>query len=205
MPSPEEIEQKIYEQRSIEANKKGLVGQTGKIGTVLRIFGNPIIAQIDGGGYVDTNYLENYMEEIDEEPRNNIDFMKKMPVIDMGTARPEGEEWSEIQNSKPFGIQQIGVHFDGLSRGMHMEIKYDEFEAELILTYKGYLVYKETKGEILTYVPITEWESWINYLYKKAKEKQRKLKEEEFENKIIETEKSKHEWWKKMISKWGIK
>lgn len=205
MSSPEEVEQKIREQRSLEANKKALVGQTGKIGTVLRIFGDPIIAQIEGGGYVDTNYLENY-EDFKEEPKNNIDLMKDIPVINMGhNERPIGEEWSEIGDPKSFGIQQIGFHFDGLSRGMHMEIKYDEFDSELSLTYKGYLVYKETKGEIQAYVPIPEWEQWIDSLYKKAKEKQRIIKEKEFEENVKETEVKKNEWIQKMISRWGIK
>ena len=58
MSKQEEIEEKIREQRTIEANKKGLIGQNGKIGMVLRMLGHPIIAQYEGGTYVDTNYLD---------------------------------------------------------------------------------------------------------------------------------------------------
>lgn len=206
MPSPEELEEKIKEQRTIEANKKGLAGQTGKIGTVLRIFGSPIIAQSEGGTYLDTGYMDYWYEQYDEEIRDNLDLLKTIPVMDMNTNdRPQGKEWSETKEPVSFGIQQIGWHFDGLSRGMHMEIKYDELNSELSLTYKGYMAYKESKGEILSYVPNKEWEEWIGSLYEKAKEKQRKLKEEEFENKILENEKNKTDWWRKMISKWGVR
>jgi hypothetical protein len=206
MQNPEELEEKIKEQRSVEANKKGLVGQTGKIGIVLKVFGEPIVAQIEGGGYVDTNYLNAWHDEFEEDPKNNIDLMKKIPVMGFEeNERPQSEEWTAMSDPIYFGTQQIGWYFDGLSRSMHLEIKYDELNAELILTYKGYVAYKEVKGEILSYVPNKEWENWIDSLYKKAKEKLRKTKEIEFENKIKEAEKRKSSWWDQMISRWGVK
>ena len=63
MSKPEELEQRIREQRIIEANKKGLVGQNGKIGMVLKMMGNPIIAQTEGGGLIDINYIQYESEE----------------------------------------------------------------------------------------------------------------------------------------------
>ena len=47
MASKEEMESRIREQRTAEANKKGLVGQGGKIGTVLRALGSPIVGQTE--------------------------------------------------------------------------------------------------------------------------------------------------------------
>jgi hypothetical protein len=204
MKSPEEIEAKIREQRIVEANKKGFVGQTGKIGTVLKIFGQPIISQYEGGVYVDTNYFnEQQYEEMD--PKNNSELMTSIPIFDMGNnERPSGEEWQEMPDPKQFGSNQIGLHFDGLSRGMHMEIKYDELEGEIVLSYKGYIAYKEIKGEIVSYVPNKEWEQWIENLYQKAQKMQRKLKEEEFESQMQRAEKKKKEWWREIISRWGI-
>ena len=57
------------------------------------------------------------------------------------------------------------MHFDGLSRSMHMEIKYSEETSELSLTHRGYLVYKEVMGDLEVYVPNEEWESWIEKLW----------------------------------------
>lgn len=204
MKSPEEIEAKIKEQRTIEANKKGFVGQTGKIGTVLKIFGQPIIFQSEGGVYVDTNYIDDFDHE-NIEPQNNSELMASIPIFDMGSnERPSGKEWQEMPDPRPFGSNQIGLHFDGLSRGMHMEIKYDDLEGELSLSYKGYIAYKEIKGEIVSYVPNEEWEKWIDNLYQKAQKEQRKLKESEFEKQIQISDKKKKEWWREMISRWGI-
>ncbi len=154
--------------------------------------------------YVDTNYFnEQQYEEMD--PKNNSELMTSIPIFDMGNnERPSGEEWQEMPDPKQFGSNQIGLHFDGLSRGMHMEIKYDELEGEIVLSYKGYIAYKEIKGEIVSYVPNKEWEQWIENLYQKAQKMQRKLKEEEFESQMQRAEKKKKEWWREIISRWGI-
>jgi hypothetical protein len=205
MPTPEEIEEKIREQRTIEANKKNLVGQSGKIGLVLKMFGEPIIAQTQGGGYVDTNYIDLRNEDIVDDPKNNSEYMQSIPVMNSDDQqRPEGTEWTEMPEGIGFGVQQIGWHFDGLSRGMHMEIKYDEYTTEFTLTYKGFLAYKEIKGEIFAYVPNPEWEGWIESLCKKAKEKQRRMKEVEFENQIKNSQEQKQAWWRQMKSRWGL-
>ena len=205
MSKQEEIEEKIREQRTIEANKKGLIGQNGKIGMVLRMLGHPIIAQYEGGTYVDTNYLD--LGRLDEEePRNNEDFMKKIPTMDLGeNQRPESEEWAQIDDPIGYSTRTIGWHFDGLSRGMHMEVKYDEETTEFSLYYKGYLAYKEVKGELLAYVPNEEWEGWIERLSKAAKELQRKTREKDFAEQCETAERNKKNWWQNIISRWGDK
>lgn len=205
MKSPEEIEEKIREQRTVEANKKGLVGQTGKIGIVLKVFGQPIIAQSEGGVYVDTNYID-YFQEENEDPKNNSELLGSIPIFETGgNERPVGQEWQDLPDPKQFGSYQVGLHFDGLSNGMHMEIQYDDLDGKLVLSHKGYVVYKEIKGEIVSYVPNKEWESWIESLYRAAQKKQRKLKEEEFQSQVKIADRRKKEWWLEMISKWGIK
>lgn len=208
MASPEEIEEKIREKRILEANKKGLVGQNGKIGTVLRIFGSPIISQSEGGYYIDRHYLEDPYEDQKSlhDESNPKEFMKQIPIMNMETNdRPNSSEWTDgMPDPINYGMETIGIHFDGLSRGMHLEIKYDNLSSELIVLYKGYVVYKEIKGEILSYAPYEEWEKWIESLYKVAKEKLRKLKEEEFEDSIKVNEKEKSNWWNKIKEKWGI-
>lgn len=204
MSSQEELEQRIREQRTVEANKKNLVGQGGKIGVVLRMMGQPIIAQTEGGGYIDTNYIDTHGHLEEEEPRNNLEYMRSIPSMGMdGNERPSGEEWSEMDEPEHFGTAVIGWHFDGLSRGMHMEIKYDDASSELSLHYKGYPVYRELKGEIMSYIPIEEWERWIETLYKSAKEMRRKQQEFEFEQRVKEAESNKEQWWKGIVARWG--
>lgn len=208
MSTPEEIEEKIREKRILEANKKGLVGQNGKIGTILKIFGSPIISQTEGGYYVDSNYLEDPYDQKKpiEDISDSVDLMRNIPIMNIDTNdRPNTKEWSDgMPDAVDYGVDTIGIHFDGLSRGMHLEIKYDELTSELLVLYKGYVVYKEIKGEILSYAPYEEWEKWIESLYKVAKEKIRKIKEEEFEDSIKNNEREKFRWWNKIKEKWGI-
>lgn len=204
MSNQEELEQRIREQRTVEANKKNLVGQNGKIGVVLRMMGSPIIAQVEGGGYVDTHYIDTQGALEDEEPRNNTEFMKGVPVMGVdGSERPSGSEWTEMSDPTMYGTMVMGWHFDGLSRGMHMEIKYDDSTSELSLHYRGYPAYRELKGEIIGYVPNEEWEGWIDRLYKTAKEMKRKQQESEFEEKVKEAEDNKQSWLRGIISRWG--
>lgn len=204
MSKQEEIEERIREQRTVEANRKGLVGHGGKIGVVLKVFGQPIVAQSEGGIYVDTHKLEEW-DKFDSEPRNAVEMMKKIPVMDTGShERPSSDEWSEMDDPISYGTRTVGWHFDGLGRGMHLEIKYEESTTEFTVTYKGYQVYKEVKGELIAYIPHAEWEGWIDMLFKKAREIQRVMKEKEFEEQMRAAEKSKENWLREIASRWGI-
>ena len=209
MSSAEEFEDKIREKRILEATKKGLMGQNGKIGIVLKSFGQPIISQSEGGYYVDSNYIDldgvdDYKKPL-EDISDPVELMRNIQIMGLeGTTRPDSKEWSEMPDPKFYGTDNIGLHFDGLSRGMHLEIKYEELSSELVVYYKGYIVYKEIKGELLSYAPYDQWEKWIESLYKSAKEKQRKIKEEEFQEGIKQNEKLKNDWFTNMRNKWGI-
>jgi len=206
----EEFENKIREQRILEATKKGLMGQNGKIAIVLRMMGQPIISQSEGGYYVDSNYVDLYGFDNKQKDlsdiSDSIELMKSIPIMDIqGSKRPDSNEWTtDMPDPINYGLDTIGFHFDGLSRGMHLEIKYEENTSELIVYYKGQIVYKEIKGELLGYAPIGDWEKWIEILYKTAKEKQRNTKEKEFEESIKENEKEKKYWWDKIKTRWGI-
>lgn len=209
MSKSEEIENKIIEKRTLEANKKGLMGKNGKLGTILKILGQPIINQSAGGGLLDSNYidLEGNSEQIDLlELRNSEELMQNIPIMNVsGNSRPDTDEWKkDMPDPIDYGIETIGLHFDGLNRGMHLEIKYDDITSELVVYYKGHVAYKEIKGELLGYAPNEEWEKWIDSLYKIAKEKQRNLKEKEFEELIKQNEREKTDWWEKIKNKWGI-
>lgn len=207
MKKIEEIEEKIKEERLIEATKKGLYGQNGKIIFTLKILGSPIISQNEGGIYTDVRYVSDpYEIENDlEKLSNKTEFMQNLPIVDLeNNDRPEGPEWSELKEGSFSSIAKIGYHFCGLSRGMHLEIMYKENNTELSVTYKGYLVYKEIKGELLSYVPHAEWEDWIDKLFKNAKEKSRQIKEQEFQKEIKVSENQKQSWLESMKKRWGF-
>lgn len=145
-----------------------------------------------------------YPEEFVEEPRNPEELMSYLPTMDSeSNPRPEGKEWGQVGDVYPVSTRRIGMHFDGLGRGMHMEIKYDDEKSELSLTHKGYLVYRETMGDIDTYIPHEEWEGWVDKLWSLSRGIQRKRKEEEFKKKNEETEDMKESWLESLMKRWG--
>lgn len=198
MSKREDLEARIKEQRVLEANKKGLVGFSGKIGSVLKAFGSEIVSH-------ESESIVPLFEEIPEEPRNAKELMSYIPTVDVeGSSRPDTAEWGEAGETHFASTRKIGMHFDGLSRGMHMEIKYDDEKSELSLTYKGYLAYRETMGDLDVYVPNEEWEGWIERLWSLSKKIQRQNKELEFKKKAEEADRAKEEWWVSLRKRWGI-
>lgn len=192
MAQKEELEARIREQRLAEANKKGLMGASGKIGTVLKAMGSPIVGQIQE--------LPPLVEWEEVDQRNEL------PTLDMeGIERPSGPEWSEYSGHlEPFSTYKMGMHFDGLSRGMHLEIIYKDETSEISVYHKGFLVYRETQGELECYIPSEEWEEWMARLFKIAKKIQRENKESEFKLAMEEAKKNKASWLSDIASKWGI-
>ena len=210
MPTPEEIEEKIKEKRILEATKKGIIGQNGKIAIILKVYGEPIIGQKEGGSLIDSYYidLENRNDQKSLEDINNPeDLLRSIPIMNLGEHdRPQSDEWlGDMPEGNYYSTEVLGMHFDGLRRGMHMEINYNHESSEMTLYYKGYVVYREIKGELMSYAPYEEWEKWIESLYRSAKEKHRQIKEEEFEESIKISEKEKKFWWQKIQERWGIK
>lgn len=206
MKKIEEIEEKIKEERLLEATKKGFYGQNGKIIFILKMLGEPIISQNQGGIYSDFTYLPDPYEE--ESNLNDVtsenEFLQEIPVMNLeGIERPNSSEWSDLNDGEYTSIVKIGHHFCGLNRGMHMEIKYDDEKSELSLTHKGYLVYRETMGDIDTYIPHDEWEGWVEKLWVLSRGIQRKQKEEEFKKKNEETDEIKESWLNSLMKKWG--
>lgn len=196
MSSKEEMESRIRDQRTAEANNKGLMGQGGKIGAVLRALGSPIVAQVQDVAYLD---LEGRNDGLSGSP------LKDIPIMDLdGSARPEGSEWGDAGEAVPFSTRGIGWHFDGLSRSMHLEIIYKDEPPEMSVYHRGHLVYREIQGELACYVPSKEWEGWIESLFKIAKRMQRESKEEEFKSRVREADKAKESWLSQIASRWGL-
>ena len=178
--SPELIEQKIREQRLIDATKRGYTGRNGKLQLIVFTLGEPLIDHSEGGVYVDRSYIFDYgdPDETVENAKDQDELLRRLPIMDVTDAnRPDTPEWAELPAPTPTATNHVGYHFDGLSRGMHLEIKYDDLEATLTVTHRGYQVYKEIRGELVAYRPIEEWENWIYQLHKTARKKARKEKE----------------------------
>ena len=210
-----EKEKRIQEQRTIEATKKNLMGLTGKIGTIVRNLGQPMIAQCEGGTFLDTSYLddpwalpeENTFGELDagtpEQIQNQIPYMEVNPT---GTVEPlDGAFRSERDYEIPYtDVNQVGWHFEGLSNGLHMEIMYNDYSKQLTLTWKGYLMYKEIASELATYVPHQDWEDKVDYIFEQALNKEKATRKEERKEDIQEAKAIKQSWLNRMRQKWGI-
>jgi hypothetical protein len=166
-------EQRIKEQRMIEATGKGYTGAlNSKFGCILQFLGKPIKSH--SSPLFETSYLFDPYEVNDDE----------MPTFDDGEM-----------------VSELGFFFDGLSRGMHLEIKF--IDNDLTVNYKGYLVYKETSGDLEAYFPHPEWEKHIENLYSAAVKLQRQAKKESGQTKIKIEEAEKKAWLHSLWEKWG--
>jgi hypothetical protein len=138
------IEEKIIEQRTSEALKKNLMGQSGKIYLIAKFLGSSITKQSD-----DTNFL-NY-DPWEDDP-------DKIPIL-----------------SDDVTSYDVGYAFDGLRRGLHLEIVCNDYDMSIKLHYEGYCYYHEEDNALLRYYPYETLEKIIDSLY------------EVVENKIQET------------------
>jgi hypothetical protein len=169
-------EQMIKEARTIEAMKKGYMGLEGKFSSIAKRLGKPIIKQ--GGLYSDTNYLQDFDELADE---NEIPIMEE-----------------EDQ------IFEIGLQFDGLSRGINMTISIQYHLREIVVRYEGNVVYKENGGELEGYVPHEFWENKIDELYEFVRKLERADKPFKKNILIQENLKKKKQVLEYLKNKWGL-
>jgi hypothetical protein len=216
MTSPQEYERQIYEERLKEAEEKGFLGQDGKIAIVLRNLGQPIMQDSVGGTHVDRYYLDDPYNLADEvfESRTNEELRDRIPMQRVenpdgtdptpGGEDSEDEDWKENPEVVTYDPTAIGYHFDGLSRGMHLEIKYMEETAVFQVHYKGYEVYKEIKGHLICYVPVPEWEQWIDRLFKVAKPMEIQKRVEFAQEEAQEIEEEKTSWLEDLRKRWGL-
>jgi len=198
-----EKEERIKEQRTIEAAHKNLSGLGGKFGMILQGFGQPIIAQ---GGVSLYDIGDPYENEKDlagspEEMQGQI------PYFDSKTGEePIGGAWREDREylKEPYGAHKIGHAFDGLSKGIHIEIKYMIDNNELTVYHKGYLVYKEVAGDLLAFSPNGEWEKQVDRLFESAKKISTKKSKESQKEKVANAMRKKDSWWQTIKTKWGL-
>lgn len=177
-------EKNIREKRTILAASKNFIGVAGRLGTIAKYLGSPIKYQ--GNKLVSDRTLDEYLgEPYDVYDQPNRD---ELPVFD------EREDF----------IETIGYMFDGLSRGIHMEIKYMYETKILTVHWKGYQVYMEVAGDLFAYAPFDEWETKIDTLYKQA-EKLAVIARKEYQ--IAEEEEAKQKqmsFLQRLRLRWGI-
>jgi hypothetical protein len=169
-------EQQIQQRRTIDAATKNYLGVSGKFGTIVRHLGSMIVSQ-DGGLY-DVRYLE--------------------------TEPPPPADPEAIPMFEDAGSNVIGAVFDGLSRGMHLEIKYIKHSAELTVHYKGYLVYQEVAGDLYCFNPFPEWETMIEKLYVVAKKVHDQYQADMTERNYNEGVAEKAGFLERLRMRWGI-
>jgi len=203
-----EAEKKIIQQRTIEATHKGLMGISGKLGLIARYLGQEIVVQNDGSGYMSefmgvtrTAAPLDYDLQEDSEIRTS----EVLDAFGFPIENPHGYGWSEKDAARQqMSSFPIGWYFDGLHRRVHMDIKYIEEKSELIVHYKGYLVFREMAGELLTYTPYPEWEDHVESFYKTANKMNVDKRKQEKEERLKEAVKNKESWIQKLRSNWGI-
>lgn len=163
---------RIKEQRLIEATHKDYMGPDGKIAVVLRNLGTPIMSH--GSPLFEVTEMDDPYQ-IDEEG---------LPCFD------EYEDTAKI-----------GMIFDGISRGIHMEIK--QIEYNITLSYKGYKVFEEDRGDLMCYNP-GEWEEHLERLYKVAWPTEKENRKHKKIIKAAKAEYKKNSWIEEMKRTWGF-
>lgn len=168
-------EQKLKEIRTIEAMKKGYMGLEGKFCCITKMLGYPLFRQ--GGLYVDSSFLEDpYAEQEDEIP----------------TMTGDDESY------------EIGIHFDGLSRGMNLTISVMFHLREITVRYEGQIVYKEMAGELEGFAPTDEWEEKIESLYNVARKVEKERRPFERLQMAEAADKKRKEILETLRLKWGL-
>ncbi len=118
------------------------------------------------------------------------------------------EYWNEeeveiAQLGESDGVLDVGWIFDGLSRGMHLEVKYIDYDNKLTVTHKGHEVYCEISGNLESYVPNPDWESKIEKLFSIAMErKKRDAQHQKIEKEELITKKQSN-FMEYLKQKWG--
>lgn len=170
-------EQQLKEARTIEAMRQGYMGMEGKFALISKRLGQSIIHQ--GSRSFEQSFLPDPFELQEEED--------KMPTLDSEDSSYE-----------------IGLMFEGLPRGVNMNIYVYFYNREIICEYEGKKVYKEVNGELEAYVPDKSWEKKIDSLYDTAKKLERRKKPEEKQRIVNEANKKRKEILDDFKNRWGL-
>jgi hypothetical protein len=169
------IENRIVEQRTAEAIQKNLMGKQGKLYLISKVLGSPIVTQSDSGNFLDYEWMYGLNEDYDA-----------LPVMDDSVTSHE-----------------VGYNFDGLTRGINLNIMCNDYSDTIKLYYDGYCYYEEESNQLLRYVPNTLIESHIDSLFGAAENKVREQYRNAKAAEIKEASKLEREELARLRDKWG--
>lgn len=168
-------ERSIKEMRQNEAIKKKLIGLEGKLGQILKAFGEKIMHH---DAEWDDYDLSMYA--------NSNDLLSTIIEADEVTVTP------------------IGMSFNALSYGVNLEIQYVLDLAQITVHYQGTLVYQETAGDLDVFVPSPAWEDPIDRFFAQAQNHLKKQGEINKEARKVESKAVQESFLKQMLNKWGF-
>lgn len=188
----EQKERVVREKRTIEATKKNLMGPAGKLGVIVRTLGSPIIRQ--GSSLFDCSFLEDAYDDYADDEYETTASGQQGPLVYK----------DEIKNLSDEFVNHEGFIFDGLSRSMHIEIKYINSNNKLEVTHKGFVVFKEIAGELEAYAPADEWENMIDRLYTASKKQEKSMKHQKDLELAELVKEKKQTFWNRLRDRWGL-
>lgn len=178
-----EKERQIKDLRTIEAMQKNMLGPGGKFGVIVKYLGTKIHGH--GGAY----FNESRMDD----------------PWDLGDGGSFQYDPETIHNADEYEDPTFyGWQYDGLQNGLHLEIRYLEYEKELTVFWKGYVVFKEINGDLDSYVPQDDWEAAIDKLYDVAFKKKTIREKNRFREQKVEAKGKAMQFLDKMRLKWGL-
>lgn len=172
---------RIKEERTSRALSRGIMGLAGKLACIANFLGSKIVSE-------------------------TADFHSENPMFDVWDMQSSDEyDHKRIHDGDETACSRdIGFIFDGLSRGMHLEIKYMFSDKSLSVYHNGIKVYLEIGGDLQMYAPTQEWESMIDRLFVVAKAKADVHKKEESAQSKVISNRNKLEFLDRLRLQWGI-
>lgn len=202
-------EKRIKQERMTEATFHGLMGFSGKFGVIAKYLGTPIIEQkesMHSEHFTRSSVPFDFWESTyNDSTDDTLPTMDTYDTLDQLIGEPAGPEWTPRNNKRVSGnATQVGWHFDGMSRGIHLEIKYINDNSEIVVYYKGHVVYKEIAGDLFAYVPLDEWKEKVDSLHKTAKKLENESRKTESIERLEAGKKDKQSWIEQLRKTWGI-
>jgi hypothetical protein len=180
MRSKEDI---IREQRTVEAVRKGLMSGEGKLACVARMLGDKVYGRHGGGRRAMFHEFENMMG------------------LEQNFLEEDELEEGEIPTADA-GMAANAYLFNGYSRGLHLEIKFDG--PEIWVRWKGEIVYHEMSGELGAFAP-GDWEMEIEKLAVVARKKEYEYINLADQRDVAIGQRMKEQFLEEMKRKWGLK
>ena len=167
-------EEIVREQRTIEAMKKGYMGLEGKFAYIVKHLGESMFS------HTSPNFTQTYLPDpLAEE--------EEIPIMDEDAPSYE-----------------YGQMFDGLTRGLNLNIQVINYLREIKVRYEGRIVYREVGGELEGYVPDEGWEQRIEELCAICKKVEKNRRPELRRTLLVQADRKRKQIFDELRLKWGL-